>query len=327
MGVWTLFDYVELSGKNPIRDWLDGLPLKDQAKIDERLRAMEQLDIWSEKWASKYEGTDEIYEFRITGNKIQYRPLGTYYGRRQYVILAGAIERGDKIPKRDIETAKRRLKKISGVAQVMSSRINSKVNAIWKKLRNKEYRDSFVASQISNTIAAQIFSLRDARGWKQAEVAAKAGMKQSRISDLEDPNYENYETRTLVKLASAFDVGLIVRFVPFSELAKWSVNLSPRDFLPTEFLKDGIAPEIEDMTEFHTLPEKQIRPEASGATAWAVPVSTPNLSGSRTSGKYIPPSGEATANPNTNALSGWRALLPFPEQGSADVAVPPSLFT
>jgi phage-related protein len=112
MGVWTLFDYVELSGKNPIRDWLDGLPPKDQAKIDERLRAMEQLDKWSEKWASKYEGTDEIYEFRITGNKIQYRPLGTYHGKRQYVILAGAIERGDKIPKRDIETSKRRLKNI-----------------------------------------------------------------------------------------------------------------------------------------------------------------------------------------------------------------------
>lgn len=127
------------------------------------------------------------------------------------------------------------------------SHINLKLNAIWRKLQNKEYRSSFVSSQISNTIAAQIFSLREARGWKQAEVAAKAGMKQSRISDLEDPNYENYETRTLVKLASAFDVGLVVRFVPFSELAKWSANLSPRDFLPTEFNKDGVATEIEDM--------------------------------------------------------------------------------
>ena len=129
---------------------------------------------------------------------------------------------------------------------MLSSRINSKVKAIWRKLRNKEYRDSFVASQISNTIAAQIFALREARGWKQAEGAARAGMKQSRISDLEDPNYENYQTRTLVKLASAFDVGLVIRFVPFSELAKLSANLSSRDYLPTEFLKDGIAPEIED---------------------------------------------------------------------------------
>jgi phage-related protein len=109
---WTILDYVELTGRNRVREWLDGLPPKDQAKIDERLRAMEQLDKWSEKWVSKYEGTVEIYEFRITGNKIQYRPLGTYHGRMRYVILAGAIEKGDKIPKRDIETAKRRLRNI-----------------------------------------------------------------------------------------------------------------------------------------------------------------------------------------------------------------------
>jgi phage-related protein len=112
MSEWAILDYVELTGRNQIREWLDGLPPKDQAKIDERLRAMEQLDKWSEKWASKYRGTDEIYEFRITGNKVQYRPLGTYYGIRQYVILAGAIEKDNKIPKRNIETAEQRLNNI-----------------------------------------------------------------------------------------------------------------------------------------------------------------------------------------------------------------------
>jgi phage-related protein len=65
--------------------------------------------IWREKWVSKYRGTDDIYEFRITGNKVQYRPLGTYFGKSTYLILAGAIERGNKIPKSDIDTAERRL--------------------------------------------------------------------------------------------------------------------------------------------------------------------------------------------------------------------------
>jgi phage-related protein len=118
---WTILDYVELTGRNQIREWLDGLPPKDQAKIDERLRTMEQLDKWSEKWVSKYEGTDEIYEFRITSNKIQYRPLGAYHGRKRYVILVGAIEKNDKIPKRNIETAKRRLNNIrSGAGAVIT---------------------------------------------------------------------------------------------------------------------------------------------------------------------------------------------------------------
>lgn len=109
MASWTFYDYVETGGRNPIRHWLDSLPPHDSEKIDTRLRYMAAMPRWAEKWVSKYKGTDEIYEFRITGNKVQYRPLGTYYGTKQYLLLAGAIEKGDKIPKSDVETAERRL--------------------------------------------------------------------------------------------------------------------------------------------------------------------------------------------------------------------------
>jgi phage-related protein len=109
MNAWTLLDYVELSGRNPIREWLGKLPDDDRAKIDYRLLQMAGEPTWREKWISKYRGTDDIYEFRITGNKVQYRPLGTYFGKSKYLILAGAIERGNKIPKSDIDTAERRL--------------------------------------------------------------------------------------------------------------------------------------------------------------------------------------------------------------------------
>jgi Phage derived protein Gp49-like (DUF891) len=70
---------------------------------------MAVLPKWPEKWVSKYRGTDEVFEFRISGNKVQYRPLGTYHGARQYLLLAGAIEKGDKIARSDVETAIRRL--------------------------------------------------------------------------------------------------------------------------------------------------------------------------------------------------------------------------
>jgi hypothetical protein len=109
MGIWTLLDYVELSGRNPIREWLDDLPDADRAKIDYRLLQMAGEVTWRDKWISKYRGTDELYEFRISGNKVEYRPLGTYFGRLTYLILSGAIERGDKIPKSVINTAEKRL--------------------------------------------------------------------------------------------------------------------------------------------------------------------------------------------------------------------------
>jgi phage-related protein len=117
MGAWTFFDYVELTGRNPVREWLDGLPEEDMAKIDYRLRNMCAMARWSEKWISKYRGTDDIFELRISGNKVEYRPLGTYYGARRFVILAGAIEKGDKIPKSDIETAKTRLSNLKKDSQ------------------------------------------------------------------------------------------------------------------------------------------------------------------------------------------------------------------
>jgi phage-related protein len=109
MAIWTFFDYVEVSGRNPVREWLNGLPDEDQAKIDARLLQMAGMaPPWPEKWISKYHGT-ELFEFRITGNRVQYRPLGIYFGKMTYILLAGAIEKGDKIPKRDVETAVQRL--------------------------------------------------------------------------------------------------------------------------------------------------------------------------------------------------------------------------
>lgn len=105
-------------------------------------------------------------------------------------------------------------------------------------MARKSYRDAFVSAHLSNTVAAQISGLRQAKNWKQKDLAEKAGMKQSRISALEDPNYENIEIGTLKKLASAFDVGLTIRFVPFSELARWSVTLTEDKLVIADFEHD-----------------------------------------------------------------------------------------
>jgi phage-related protein len=107
MSIWTFLDYVEITGRNPIQDWLRGLPDDDRAKIDYRFQQMAGMERWPEKWISKYQ-TTELFEFRIKG-RVQYRPLGIYWGRHVYILLAGAIEKGDKIPKQDVETAEKRL--------------------------------------------------------------------------------------------------------------------------------------------------------------------------------------------------------------------------
>jgi|GEM_PF-5723915 len=112
MAVWRFFDYVGLTKRNKIREWLDTLPDGDRARIDSRLLIMIALPNWPEKWVSKYRCQEELYEFRIKGRNIQYRPLGTYYGTKQYVILNGAIEKGGKIEKSDVDVALVRLNKL-----------------------------------------------------------------------------------------------------------------------------------------------------------------------------------------------------------------------
>jgi transcriptional regulator with XRE-family HTH domain len=105
-------------------------------------------------------------------------------------------------------------------------------------MATKDYRDAYVSAHVSNTVASQISMLREKEGWTQKQLAQKAGMSQSRISALEDPNYENYEIGTLKRVASAFDVALTVRFTPFSELVSWVTNLSSEKLLVASFSED-----------------------------------------------------------------------------------------
>jgi len=122
-----------------------------------------------------------------------------------------------------------------------------------RKLLNKEYRDSFVSAYIDQGIPFQIRALRLQRKWKQEDLAQRAKMKQARISAIENPNYQSFSLRTLKQLASAFDIGLVVRFVPFSDLVKWDLNLSAESLEVISFDEDAYFKETE---ELYDLPMK-----------------------------------------------------------------------
>jgi transcriptional regulator with XRE-family HTH domain len=97
-------------------------------------------------------------------------------------------------------------------------------------MKEKGFRDAYVASRIKKDISLQIRTLRNEKGWSQKDLAEMTGMAQARISLMENPDYGKFNTETLKRIAKAFDVALIVRFAPFSELISWSENLSPTSF-------------------------------------------------------------------------------------------------
>jgi transcriptional regulator with XRE-family HTH domain len=99
--------------------------------------------------------------------------------------------------------------------KIMSRRLSGKVQA---KLENKEYRQAFAESFLNSIIATQLRTLRCSRGLSQGQLASLAGMKQSRISALENVNYSSWSINTLQRLAAALDVALSVRFESFGKL-------------------------------------------------------------------------------------------------------------
>jgi transcriptional regulator with XRE-family HTH domain len=110
------------------------------------------------------------------------------------------------------------------------------ITKLLQKLKaSRKRRELFVAGQIKTGIPFQIRALRDKKGWTQGELGAQLGMTQTNISRLESPGYGRLNITTLQRIAAAFDVGLIVRFVPFSELVGWVDKLSPDAVAPKSF--------------------------------------------------------------------------------------------
>lgn len=127
--------------------------------------------------------------------------------------------------------------------------MNSRKNKLLAKLKNKEYRHAFVSEYINEGIPFQIRTLRNQRGLTQTEFGKLAGKSQVIISRLENPNYASFSIATLKELAYAFDVGLIVRFVPISDLVKWDINLSSESLRVQSFDEESYFQEkVEETT-------------------------------------------------------------------------------
>jgi transcriptional regulator with XRE-family HTH domain len=107
-----------------------------------------------------------------------------------------------------------------------------------EKFRNKEYRDAFVAEQIFSRLPLKIRNIREEQGLTQKQLGELADMAQAWVSKLEDPNYGKLTISTLLKLASALDVGLSIDFVPFSRVLDGAVRLRASSFCVPKFVED-----------------------------------------------------------------------------------------
>lgn len=106
------------------------------------------------------------------------------------------------------------------------------------KLSNWQYRNAYAEESVKTSLPFQIKAIREQRDWSQAILGKESDMKQNAVSRLESAEYGNLNINTLLRLANAFDCGLLVKFVPFSRLLKEFNDVSPAALEVDEFAND-----------------------------------------------------------------------------------------
>lgn len=115
--------------------------------------------------------------------------------------------------------------------------ISDKERQLRDSLDNKEYREALATEHVNTTLAIQIRKMRENRYWRQGDLANLLGKHQETISQWENPDYGRHSITTLKALAATFDVALLVKFIPFSELVEDMVSLSEARLSPPSFSK------------------------------------------------------------------------------------------
>ena len=109
--------------------------------------------------------------------------------------------------------------------------MSERSNLISKLKSDLETRASYIKAKLGVLAPSQIRALRLKSDMpRQADLAQASKMQQSRISMFETPGAANLTLETLSRIAAAFKVGVVVKFVPFSEMLDWENNFSQDQF-------------------------------------------------------------------------------------------------
>lgn len=97
--------YEKSSGKTPVKDYLDELPLKVRKKILFVFSLIEELQIVPSKYWQKMTGSDGLWEARIEYESNIYRFLGFMHKGKLVILTNGFQKKSQKTPQNEIEIA------------------------------------------------------------------------------------------------------------------------------------------------------------------------------------------------------------------------------
>jgi transcriptional regulator with XRE-family HTH domain len=83
----------------------------------------------------------------------------------------------------------------------------------------------------------------------QRDLARESDLHQSRISMFETPGAANMTIESIAKIAAALRVGVVIKFVPFSDMVRWESSFSPDTFDVMRLQEDGLFLNPEDIAK------------------------------------------------------------------------------
>lgn len=101
------YDFAEINGKSPMIEFLEGLSLKERAKIFayiDKLVELKSNGIQPKENLSKHLG-DGIFELRVSFENRISRSFYFYESKRQIIFTHGFVKKEQKTPKGEIEKA------------------------------------------------------------------------------------------------------------------------------------------------------------------------------------------------------------------------------
>jgi len=138
------------------------------------------------------------------------------------------------------------------------------VERLKKDFRDEDYRYAYDEEFSNSRMATQIKVLREQQELKQAELAELADMKQSRISELENVNYNSWSISTLRRLARALGVRLSFAFESWGELLPEVDSCGRKALERPRFEKD---PAFQEESQTANVLSKRVAQSASQQTA------------------------------------------------------------
>lgn len=108
---WEIEYYTNASGESPIKDFIDGLPLKAKARTVKTLDLLELYGIQMGEPHVKHVSR-KLWELRIKAQEGLYRVFFTTKKNRIIILLHGFKKKTEKTPKKELDVALKRMKEM-----------------------------------------------------------------------------------------------------------------------------------------------------------------------------------------------------------------------